>query len=107
LEHGGLALANGVAVGVESLIGLTILHLRWRGVDARRILIDAGKAALAAAIMGIVIAAIDALFSPSRLILLLGGAALGGLVYFATALLLGIEEIRTMPRTVISTVLKK
>jgi putative peptidoglycan lipid II flippase len=38
LEHGGLALANGVAVGVESLIGLAILHKRWQGVDARRIL---------------------------------------------------------------------
>jgi putative peptidoglycan lipid II flippase len=97
LEHGGLALANGVAVGVESLIGLTILHLRWRGVDARRILLDAGKAALAALVMGGVILAIDAIFSPSRLVLLLGGGVLGGLIYFALALLLGIEEIRTLP----------
>jgi putative peptidoglycan lipid II flippase len=97
LEHGGLALANGVAVGVESLIGLTILHLRWRGVDARRILIDSGKAALAALVMGGVILAIDAIFNPGRLILLLVGGALGGLIYFALALLLGIEEIRTLP----------
>jgi putative peptidoglycan lipid II flippase len=97
LEHGGLALANGVAVGVESLIGLTILHLRWRGVDARRILIDAGKAALAALVMGGAILAIDDVFSPGRLVLLLGGGALGGLIYFALALLLGIEEIRTLP----------
>jgi putative peptidoglycan lipid II flippase len=97
LEHGGLALANGVAVGVESLIGLTILHLRWRGVDARRILLDAGKAALAALVMGGAILAIDDLFSPGRLVLLLGGGALGGLIYFALALLLGIEEIRTLP----------
>jgi putative peptidoglycan lipid II flippase len=97
LEHGGLALANGIAVGVESLIGLSILHLRWRGVDARRILLDAGKAALAALVMGGVILAIDAIFSPGRLVLLLGGGAFGGLIYFVIALLLGIEEIRTLP----------
>ena len=97
LEHGGLALANGLAVGVESLIGLTILHLRWRGVDARRILLDAGKAALAALVMGGVIVGIDALLNPGRLVLLLGGGALGGLIYFGLALLLGIEEIRTLP----------
>jgi putative peptidoglycan lipid II flippase len=97
LEHGGLALANGVAVGVESLIGLAILHLRWRGVDARRILLDAGKAAFAALVMGGAILAIDALLNPSRLVLLLGGGLLGGLIYFGLALLLGIEEIRTLP----------
>jgi putative peptidoglycan lipid II flippase len=97
LEHGGLALANGVAVGVESLIGLTILHLRWRGVDASRILLDAGKAALAAFVMGGVIQAFDALLHPGRLVLLLCGGLLGGVIYFGLALLLGIEEIRTLP----------
>jgi len=97
LEHGGLALANGVAVGVESLIGLTILHLRWRGVDARRILLDASKAALAAAVMGGSILAFDALFDPGRFTLLLVGGAIGIVIYFGLALLLGIEEIRTLP----------
>ena len=97
LEHGGLALANGVAVGVESLIGLTILHIRWRGVDARRILLDAGKAALAAIVMGGAILVFDALLDPGRFTLLLVGGALGGAIYFGLALLLGIEEIRTLP----------
>ncbi len=97
LEHGGLALANGVAVVVESLIGLTILHLRWRGVDARRILLDAGKAALAAIVMGGSILAFDALLNPGRITLLLGGGLLGGVISFGLALLLGIEEIRSLP----------
>lgn len=97
LEHGGLALANGVAVGVESLIGLTILHLRWRGVDARRILLDAGKATLAAVVMGGSILAFNALFDPGRFTLLLVGGAIGIGIYFGLALLLGIEEIRTLP----------
>jgi putative peptidoglycan lipid II flippase len=97
LEHGGLALANGVAVGVESLIGLTILHLRWRGIDARRILLDAGKAGLSAVVMGGAILVFDALLDPGRFTLILVGGVLGGVIYFGLALLLGIEEIRTLP----------
>lgn len=101
LEHGGLALANGLAVGIEALIGLTILHFRWRGVDGRRILSDAGKAALAAAAMGAVILLFDRFVAPGRIMLLLVGGALGGAVYFGLALLLGIREIRTLPLTLL------
>jgi putative peptidoglycan lipid II flippase len=97
LEHGGLALANGIAVGIEALIGLTILHLRWKGVDAKRILLDTGKSVLAAAAMGGAILAFNAWFEPGRLLLILAGGLLGGAIYFGLALLLGIEEIRTVP----------
>jgi putative peptidoglycan lipid II flippase len=101
LEHGGLALANGVAVGVESLVGLAILHKRWQGVDARRILLDAGKAAMAATVMGGSILAFKALFNPGRLSLLLLGGALGVAIYFVLALLFGMEEIRSVPLSVL------
>jgi putative peptidoglycan lipid II flippase len=100
-EHGGLALANGVAVGIESLVGLTILHFRWGGVGARRILIDAGRAAIAASAMGGTILVFNALLKPGRIMLLLGGGLLGFVVYFALALLLGIEEVRTIPMTIL------
>ncbi|HEC23114.1 MAG TPA: murein biosynthesis integral membrane protein MurJ [Chloroflexi bacterium] len=97
LEHGGLPLANGIAVGVESLIGLTILGIRWKGLDARRILLDTGKAALSAALMGGAILAFKAAFDPGLLVTLLGGGALGAAIYFGLALLLGIEEVRSIP----------
>ena len=97
LEHGGLALANGIAVGIEALVGLTILSIRWRGVDARRILSDCAKAALAAAIMGGVVLAFQTLLKPGKLALILGGGAIGGISYLALARFLGIEEIRTIP----------
>jgi putative peptidoglycan lipid II flippase len=84
LEHGGLALANGIAVGIESLIGLTILHFRWKGVDARRILLDAGRALLASGAM-------------AGAILLFGGGFIGLLVYLGSALVLGLQDIRTLP----------
>lgn len=101
LAHGGLALANGVAVGVESLIGLAILHIRWRGVDARRILLDSGRAAIAAFAMAGAIAAFRALLQPGPLLMLAGGVVIGGAVYVGLALLLGMEEVRTLPRAVL------
>jgi putative peptidoglycan lipid II flippase len=101
LEHGGLALANGIAVGIEALIGLMILRKRWGGVNGKRILIDAGKAGVAAVLMGASILAYNALVNPGPLGLLLGGVLIGGVVYFGTALLLGIEEIRTLPSALI------
>lgn len=97
LEHGGLALANGVAVGIEALIGLTILHFRWGGVDARRILLDAAKAALAAGVMGGLIWGFRVTLAPGPLVTLLVGALVGAGVYFTVALLLGIKEVRTIP----------
>lgn len=97
LEHGGLALANGLAVGVESLIGLTILRLRWGGIDARHILLDVGKAALAALVMGGVLFGLRSILQAGPLIHLMLGGSVGIAVYFAIALWLGIEEIRTIP----------
>jgi putative peptidoglycan lipid II flippase len=101
LAHGGLALANSLAVGVESVIGLTILHIRWGGVDGRRLLAHTLKAGLAAGLMGAAIIGFQALISPGPLMLLAGGGALGCAVYFGMALLLGIDEIRRLPRLVL------
>ncbi len=107
LEHGGLALANGIAVGIEALIGLTILHFRWGGVDARRILIDAFRAALAAGAMGAAIYAFAILMNPSNLVLLIAGGAIGVTVYVLSALLLGLQEVRTLPLSVLRGLIKR
>ncbi len=101
LEHGGLALANGIAVGIESLIGLTILHVRWRGIDARRILLHTGKAALASIVMGGAILLFNHLLEPGRMMLLLGGALIGATTFVGVALLLGIKEVRSIPAGII------
>lgn len=107
LEHGGLALANGIAVGVESLTGLAILHVRWGGINAHRILVDAGKALVAAGGMAAVISAFRAVLDPGTLLTLVGGAGIGLIVYFGLALLLGMEEIRTLPAALLRTVLRR
>ncbi|MBN1427107.1 MAG: murein biosynthesis integral membrane protein MurJ [Anaerolineae bacterium] len=102
LDHGGPALANGVAVGIEAVIGLVILHFRWKGIDARNILLDAGKALLAAAAMGLVIMLFGNILQPGTMVMLLGGGAIGMTVYFGLGLLLGITEIRTIPMAMIA-----
>lgn len=107
LEHGGLALANGIAVGIESLIGLTILSIRWKGIDARKILLDAGRALLASMAMAGAILLFTRLVDPGRLVLFLGGGFLGGVVYLLTALLLGIREVRTLPLAMIQSLAKR
>ncbi len=97
LSHGGLALANGVAVGVEALADMVILHIRWGGVDARRILTDTGKALLAAALMSAAVVGFKQVAHVGSLVTLVGGGAIGVVVYFGAALLLGIKEVRTLP----------
>ncbi len=97
LEHGGPPLANGIAVGVEALTGLIILRFRWGGVDARRIVMDAAKALIAATGMAGTILVLRAWLDPSPLLMLVLGGGGGATVYLGLALLLGIQEMRTIP----------
>lgn len=101
LSHGGLALANGVAVGIESLIGLTILQRRWGLVQVRQVLTDLGRSLLSTAVMAAVIA-IALRLAPARPLIqfaLAGG--LGAVAYIGTAYLLGIREVLTLPRSLL------
>jgi putative peptidoglycan lipid II flippase len=107
LEHGGLALANGVAVAVEASIGLTILHFRWKGVNLRRILTDFGKSLLAAVLMAITILTVQRLLQAQGLISLLAGGGAGILSYLVVAYLLGLKEIWTVPKTALQHILGK
>ena len=101
LSHAGPALANGIAVGVEASIGLFIISRRWKGIHARQILLDAGKAILAAGLMSAVIFGAQNLLGLSGLYLLVIGGGLGVAVYFITVYLLGIKEVLTIPISLI------
>ncbi len=101
LSHGGLPLANGIAVGIEAITGLIILHIRWKGINAGQIILDALKALLASAVMGGSILLVNSVLAPSDFMLLVLGGSLGVIVYFSVALLLGIREVRTVPEALI------
>jgi putative peptidoglycan lipid II flippase len=101
LRAGGLALSNGVAVTVEVLIMLVIAHQRMAGVEAGSIARTLLLTLLAAGVMGVaVIAFIYSLPGLSPLLVAAGGGLVGIMVYLGTGLLLGLEEIRWMPRLV-------
>jgi putative peptidoglycan lipid II flippase len=101
LDAGGLALSNGVAVTVEVLILLAIAHRRLAGVEVGPLLSTLARTLLAGGVMGGVILAFTT-FWPGLppLFVAAGGGLLGVLVYLLAGLLLGVEEIRLVPRLV-------
>ena len=102
IEHGGPALANGVAVLIEACIGLTILHIRWKGVDAGRIAVYALKALVAAAVMVGALMLAQPFFGSSAILTVVISSALGIAIYLVVAYLLGIREVLTIPLAVIA-----
>ncbi|MBI1879616.1 MAG: murein biosynthesis integral membrane protein MurJ, partial [Chloroflexi bacterium] len=101
LDAGGLALSNGVAVTVEVLILMAVAHRRMAGVEAGPLLNTLARTLLAAGAMGgaiVVFMRIWPVLPP--LFVATGGGILGVLVYIAVGLLLGLEEIRMVPRLV-------
>jgi putative peptidoglycan lipid II flippase len=101
LGAGGLALSNAVAVTVEVLIMLVIAHQRMAGVEAGSIVRTLLLTLLAAGVMGVAIVAFtNSLSDLSPLLVAVGGGLVGIMVYLGAGLLLGLEEIRWMPRLV-------
>jgi putative peptidoglycan lipid II flippase len=105
LSHGGPALANGLAVLIEASIGLTILSIRWKGIDLRHILLDTGKSMVAAGLMAGCIFLVSNFLPLGDILTILIGGGLGGIIYFAAAYFLGIHEILDIPLAVIKRVL--
>jgi putative peptidoglycan lipid II flippase len=112
LKAGGLALSNGIAVTVEVLIMLVIAHRRMAGVEASSMARTLVRTLLAAGAMGVAVLAF-ANFAPTvsssftaaggtlGLLIFTGfSGALGLLVYITAGLLLGVEELRLVPRLV-------
>lgn len=97
LAHGGLPLANGIAVGIESIAGLTIIALRWGLIDLRATGFDLLRILAASALMGGVIWLLDTLLGLGPLPALLVYAGAGGLVYLGAAWLLGLREVIDLP----------
>ena len=113
--HAGLALANSIGVSLEVLALMLLAHRRLRGIDGRRILISLARFVVASLVMGVSIAALQVAFAswslPSGVVMsatlrsaldigipFLVAASVGLLVYVVTALALGSEEMRALPR---------
>jgi putative peptidoglycan lipid II flippase len=86
LGHGGLALANSLAVSVEVLVLLAVLRRRWGGIGARETLKGLGRVGIATAamtgVLGLVLLLAEgAGLAPLWTVAL--GAGAGVLVYLA------------------------
>jgi putative peptidoglycan lipid II flippase len=103
LDHGGLALANSVAISLEVLALLVILRRRLGAIEGRQTLWLCGRVGLACLAMGLGVWAALWLFTqlalpaPAALLLLLGGTAVGALVYVVAGLLLKIPTLQRLP----------
>ena len=97
MGHGGLALANSLAVSAEVLVLLFLLRRRWDGVEGRQMLSVFLRVILATLLMGI---AVMCVMESSRRTTMgpfwtvaLGGAT-GVLAYAAAGLLLRVQALR-------------
>ncbi len=103
LGHSGLALANSVAVSLEVLTLLFILRRRLAGVEGGLTLYLCGRVAVACLIMSVGVWAVSTFLTrvplpgPEPLIILVGGAAAGALLYVAAGLLLRIPTLQRLP----------
>jgi putative peptidoglycan lipid II flippase len=101
MPHGGLALANSLATGLEMAGLLALMRRRLNGLDGRRVLQGAGQAGLAALVMGIGLWAwiSQADLQPAWLVAGVG-VALGGGLYGISMLALGVREVRGVVRRI-------
>lgn len=123
MAHAALALSNSLGAGLQVVILMLVARRRLDGVEGRMLRVTLLRAGVASAVMGGAIAGfiallsgagqeavsyleglvvsmgLDALESHVGLALRgLGGLLIGSVVYGLLALLLGIEEVRSLPR---------
>jgi putative peptidoglycan lipid II flippase len=89
----GLALANALTTLVEAGVLWWLLRRRIGSLDERRVLSSAGRAALAALGMGVVVAFVSGWAADSGVwAQVLGAGTAGGAAFFGLALLLRVDE---------------
>lgn len=98
LRHGGLALANSLAVAAEVLVGLWLLRGRLHGLEMRATLRTIAQVVVAAAFMGVAVWGWTAWQSDANVLIVgIGGAVIGAATYVVVGLALGVEELRLVP----------
>ena len=97
MPHGGLALANSVATGLESIVLVLILRKRLEGLEGKSLFSAIWKSLLASAVMGSVIALwLHFMGAWSKYIVLLGASVLGLLAYVVMMAVLRVPELQSI-----------
>lgn len=102
--HGGLALANSLATGLEAIVLLMLMRRKLQGLEGIVILRVVGLGSLSALAMGgFLWAWLNMLDGQSVWLLTLTGIGLGGAIYGVLLWIFGVSEVRQM----VTWVLKK
>ncbi|MFZ3071144.1 MAG: murein biosynthesis integral membrane protein MurJ, partial [Anaerolineaceae bacterium] len=97
MPHGGLALANSLATGLESCVLLVLIRRRLKGIGGRNISKGFLAALAGTAVMGAtVLTWMKWLQGGSRVVILVGGLALGVGVYVLMMWLMKVPELRSV-----------
>ena len=95
LPHGGLALGNTLATTLEMIGLLAIMRRRLNGLGGRRALPGVAKALAATAAMSVgLLIWLNLSWGAPVWLVALGGVAVGGAIYAAGTLVLGVDEAR-------------
>ncbi len=97
MPHGGLALANTVATGLEAIVLIVLINRRLEGIHAGYILRGTLQFSLAAAAMGLALVTWMQ-FRPTDSVMVTGlvGVVIGGITYGLAILLLRIPEVQLL-----------
>jgi putative peptidoglycan lipid II flippase len=103
MPHGGLALANSLATGLESLILLVLVRKKLKGINGRDILQGTLVSLLASAIMGAAVYGFITLVPlNSQVLSLIGGVVVGVIVYASVLWLLRVPEVKTAQKALLA-----
>ncbi len=97
MPHGGLALANSVATGLESVVLIYILWRRLKGLEGKSLFRAIWKSLLASAVMaGSIWLWLSLMAGRSKYLVLLGGSVLGLLAYVLMIWFLKVPELASI-----------
>jgi putative peptidoglycan lipid II flippase len=97
MPHGGLALANSIATGLEAVVLWVLMRGRLAGLEGPRVLRGALQATLGAAVMGVALWGwLTFTGTASPWLAGIGGAALGGAIYGIMLLILRVDEVHRL-----------
>jgi len=99
---GGLALANSLATGLESLLLLVLVRGKLKGINGREILNGGLVSLVASLIMGAAVYGfITYLPLNSRVLSLIGGIVVGVVIYALVLWLMRVPEVKSAQKAIL------